>query len=60
MEGADYYTTAQAADRLHMKAATLARKLSKGEIEGVKVGRQWLIRKEAVERLLEPPAPRGH
>jgi excisionase family DNA binding protein len=59
MDDADYYTTAQAAERLHMKAATLARKLSAGELTGVKVGRQWLIRKDLVDAMLEPPAPRG-
>jgi excisionase family DNA binding protein len=59
MEAADYYTTAQAAERLHMKPATLARKLSEGSLVGVKVGRQWLIRKDLVDAMLEPPAPQG-
>jgi excisionase family DNA binding protein len=55
----DLITTTEAAERLHMKAATLARKLSAGELTGVKVGRQWLIRKDLVDAMLEPPAPRG-
>jgi excisionase family DNA binding protein len=55
----EYYTTTQAAQRLHMKAATLARKLNDGKLAGVKVGRQWLIRKETVDALLEPPMPHG-
>jgi excisionase family DNA binding protein len=59
MEDADYYTTAQAAERLHVKPATLARKLSAGELVGVKVGRQWLIKKNLVDAMLEPPAPQG-
>jgi excisionase family DNA binding protein len=59
MEAAEYYTTAQAAQRLHMKPATLARKLSEGKLVGVKVGRQWLIKKDALEAMLEPPAPQG-
>jgi excisionase family DNA binding protein len=59
MEGPDYYTTAQAAQRLHMKPETLARKLSKGELAGVKVGRQWLIKKETLDALLQPSAPQG-
>lgn len=59
MEREEYYTTAQAAQRLHMKPATLARKVSGGELPGVKVGRQWLIKKETVDALLEPRAPQG-
>lgn len=59
MAETEFYTTSQAAQRLHMKPETLARKLSTGQLPGVKVGRQWLIRKEAVDALLEPPAPHG-
>jgi excisionase family DNA binding protein len=60
MEREELYTTAQAAERLHMKPATLARKLSDGKLAGVKVGRQWLIRKETVDAMLEPQqAPQG-
>jgi excisionase family DNA binding protein len=60
MEREEFYTTAQAAQRLHMKPATLARKLSDGTLAGVKVGRQWLIRKEMVDAMLEPQqAPQG-
>jgi excisionase family DNA binding protein len=60
MEREELYTTAQAAERLHMKAATLARKISEGKLAGVKVGRQWLIRKETVDAMLEPQqAPQG-
>jgi excisionase family DNA binding protein len=59
MEREEYYTTAQAAQRLHMKRETLARKISTGQLAGVKVGRQWLIRKEEVDAMLEPRAPQG-
>jgi len=55
----EYLTTAQAAERLHMKAATLARKLNDRTLPGVKVGRQWLIRTETVDAMLEPQAPQG-
>ena len=57
MEGTEYYTTAQAAQRLHMKPETLARRISEGKLEGVKVGRQWLIKRETVDAMLEPRAP---
>jgi excisionase family DNA binding protein len=59
MEREDFYTTVQAAQRLHIKPATLARKLSEHKLAGVKVGRQWLIKKEVVDALLEPQAPQG-
>jgi excisionase family DNA binding protein len=62
MEREDYLTTAQAAELLHMKPATLARRLSEGtsRLVGVKVGKQWLIRRDSVVALLEPPrAPQG-
>jgi excisionase family DNA binding protein len=57
MEREEFYTTAQAAALLHMKPATVARKLSDGLLTGVKVGRQWLIRKAEVDAMLEPQAP---
>jgi excisionase family DNA binding protein len=59
MEREEFYTTAQAAQRLHMQPATPARKLSEGKPAGVKIGRQWLIRRETVDAMLEPPAPQG-
>ena len=46
MEREDFYTTVQAAQRLHIKPATLARKLSERKLAGVKVGRQWLIKRK--------------
>jgi excisionase family DNA binding protein len=60
-EREEYVTLAQAAERLHMKAPTLARKLHNRQLPGVKVGRQWLIRRDIVDRLLEPEpqAPQG-
>jgi excisionase family DNA binding protein len=56
-EAPEYYTTAQAAERLHMKPETLARRISEGKLAGVKVGRQWLIKRETVDAMLEPRAP---
>jgi excisionase family DNA binding protein len=58
MEG-EHYTTAEAAQRLHISKETLARKLSKGKLVGVKVGRQWLIKKETLDALLQPSTPQG-
>jgi len=56
MEREDYLTTAQAAELLHMKPATLARRLSDGtsRLIGVKVGKQWLIKRDSVAAILEP------
>jgi excisionase family DNA binding protein len=54
MEREELLTTQQASAILHLKPETLARKLSQGKIRGVKVGRQWLIRRAVVEAMLEP------
>lgn len=41
-------TTAQAAELLHVKEATIRRRVEKGEIESVRNGRRILIPREAV------------
>jgi excisionase family DNA binding protein len=47
-------TAEQAAEMLHMRADSLARKLRRREIPGVKIGRRWLIRRATLEALLQP------
>jgi excisionase family DNA binding protein len=47
-------TAEQAAEILHMRADSLARKLRRREIPGVKIGRRWLIRKAVLDALLQP------
>jgi excisionase family DNA binding protein len=52
-------TTEEAATSLRMTREAVSRKVQKGEIPGVKVGKRWLIRKETLEALLELPTPQG-
>jgi len=59
MRTLETYTTAQAAELLHMRPDSITRKIRQGEIRAVKIGKQYLIPREALERLLEPQAPQG-
>jgi excisionase family DNA binding protein len=52
-------TTAQVGDMLHMRPDSIVRKIRRGQIPAVKVGKQWLIRKETLEAMLQPSAPQG-
>ena len=52
-------TTEEAAAILRMTREALSRKVQKGEIPGVKIGKRWLIRKETLDALLELPTPQG-
>jgi excisionase family DNA binding protein len=59
MRDPELYTTAEAAEILRMKPDSIARKIKRGQLAAVKVGKQWLIRKDTLEALLQPPAPQG-
>ena len=52
-------TTAQAGLVLHMRPDSVVRKIKRGEIPAVKVGKQWLIRRETLDRMLQPSQPQG-
>ena len=52
-------TTEEAATILRMTREAVSRKVQKGEIPGVKIGKRWLIRKETLDALLELPEPQG-
>jgi excisionase family DNA binding protein len=52
-------TTEEAATILRMTREAISRKVQKGEIPGVKIGKRWLIRKETLDALLELPTPQG-
>jgi excisionase family DNA binding protein len=52
-------TTAEAAEILRMRPDSVARKVKRGEIAAVKVGKQWLIRKETLDAMLQPSEPQG-
>lgn len=46
------YTTKEVAAILRYKHETVRKKVQRGEIKAVKVGRHWLISKEEVDRIL--------
>jgi excisionase family DNA binding protein len=52
-------TTAEAAEILRMRPDSLSRKIKRGEIAAVKVGKQWLIHKDTLDAMLQPPAAQG-
>jgi excisionase family DNA binding protein len=52
MQEPEMLTSREVAQMLRMKPETLALKARAGEIPGVKIGRAWLFRKDAIERLL--------
>jgi excisionase family DNA binding protein len=52
-------TAAQAGQVLHMRPDSIARKIRRGQIPAVKIGKQWLIRRETLEAMLQPSAPQG-
>jgi excisionase family DNA binding protein len=59
MREPEMYTTAEAAEVLRMKPDSIARKIKRGQLAAVKVGKQWLIRKDLVDAMLQPSAPQG-
>ena len=46
-------TVAEVADYLRLNEATVYRLAQQGKIPGVKFGRQWRFKKEAIDQLLE-------
>ena len=49
------YTVEQVAEQLKVHMRTVYRLLEAGEIQGVKVGRQWRITPEALNAFLQLP-----
>jgi citrate synthase len=52
-------TTKQAADRLGLKPQSVIAFIKRGKIAGRKVGRDWIISVEEVERYANAPKARG-
>jgi excisionase family DNA binding protein len=59
MGESELLTAEQAGQLLHMRADSITRKIRRREIPAVKVGQQWLIRRETLEAILQPSAPQG-
>lgn len=47
------FTPKELSTILHMHPKTVQEKIRKGEIKGVKLGKQWIVTEEEVERLLK-------
>jgi excisionase family DNA binding protein len=59
MSTEELLTTEQAAAMLHMRPDSLARKIRRRQVPAVKIGKRWLIRRDALAALLQPTAPQG-
>jgi len=59
MDMEELLTTAEVAQVLRMRSDSIIRKIKRGEIAAVKVGKQWLIRRSALEALVQPSAPQA-
>ena len=42
-----------------MKQDSIARKINRGEIPAVKVGKRWLIRRDTLDAMVQVSAPQG-
>lgn len=47
-----FYSTAELADKLKMNMQVVTRKLQSGEIEGYKLGKDWRVEEEALQKWL--------
>jgi excisionase family DNA binding protein len=59
MGESELLTAAQVGAVLHMRADSVVRKIRRGQIPAVKIGKQWLVRKETLEVMLQPSTPQG-
>jgi excisionase family DNA binding protein len=59
MSESELLTAEQASQLLHMRADSITRKIRNHEIPAVKIGKRWLIRRETLEAMLQPPEPQG-
>ena len=59
MQTTELLTTANVAELLHIRPDSVVRKIKRGEIAAVRVGRRWLVRPETLEALLQPSSPQG-
>jgi len=47
-----FYTTAEIADKLSMNIQVVTRKLQSGEIEGYKIGKDWRVEEDCLQKWL--------
>jgi excisionase family DNA binding protein len=61
MRDPEYYTTAEAAEKLRITPAGVVKRIERGQLTAVRLGgRRWLIPRASVDALLlQPQAPPG-
>jgi excisionase family DNA binding protein len=59
MQEPEHYTTAEVATKLRITPSGVARRIQRGQLPAVRVGRRWLIRKDTLDAMLQPSAPEG-
>jgi excisionase family DNA binding protein len=59
MRDPEHYTTAEVAEKLRITPDGVAKRIKRGELPAIRVGRRWLIPKETLDAMLQPPAPQG-
>ena len=59
MRAPEHYTTAEAAERLRIKPSSVAKKIKRGQLTAVKIGKHWLIPKDTLDALFQPPEAQG-
>jgi len=58
-EQPEHYTTAEVATKLRITPDGVAKRIKRGELPAVRVGRRWLIPRETLDAMLQPQAPQG-
>ena len=55
----EHYTTAEAGERLRLKPDSVAKKIKRGDLKAIKVGKHWLIPKETLDAMLAATSAPG-
>jgi excisionase family DNA binding protein len=59
MPESQHYTTEEVAALLRIKPGSVSKMITRGHLPAVKAGKRWLIRRDLVDAMLQPPAPQG-
>jgi excisionase family DNA binding protein len=59
MAAPEHYTTAEVAEKLRITPDGVAKRIKRGQLPAVRVGRRWLIPRKALDAMLQPLAPQG-
>ncbi len=59
MPAPEFYTASEVAEKLRITPDGVAKRIKRGQLPAVRVGRRWLIPRETLDQMLQPPAPQG-